>query len=83
MRDKGVGIALGEIEDTVGVKGNGDRGKEHGIRVAGRGGIDGRNGCRGNRKGADVAGGSGYISIGRRNAVETARDERRTMGQSD
>ncbi|PBK96332.1 hypothetical protein ARMGADRAFT_1027430 [Armillaria gallica] len=68
------------MEDAVGVKGNGDGGKEHGIRVTGRGGIDGSNGCRGNRKSADVTGGSGYVSIGRGNAVETARDERRTTG---
>ncbi len=83
MIDRSVSIALGEMEDTVGVKGNGNGGEEHGIEVVRGIGNDGRDGCQGNHTGASVAGGPGYVGIRRGNTVKTARNESWTMGQSD
>ncbi len=81
--NRSVCFTLGETEDTVGMRGNGYRDKEHGIGVDGRVSIEGGNRCRSNSKGDSVAGRSGHVGIRRGDGVETARDESRTMEQRD
>lgn len=76
MRDKSVSIALGKRGDTVGVKGNGNGGKEHRNRVR----CGGRNGHQRDGECSII---EGTVCSRRGETVEAAREGSHTVRQCD